>query len=112
MPEWVRTDIDYGNRMAWVCIPSRTAEVKAGVNLPSIPKPEELEKVCYDLIEELRPEWLGGVIFAIRYRLCFFQWEILLAHRSFPARPDGSDYPSINLIGGEFQPDGSVLNKR
>jgi hypothetical protein len=100
--QWVRTDIDYGNRMAWVWIPDRLlARYTDGLRLSALAqedKPEEMEKILYDVIEEVRPEWMGGVIFAIKYDLFPMRWKILFAHRNLSPIQNGMEFPEVPLI--------------
>jgi hypothetical protein len=100
--QWVRTDIDFGNRLAWITVSGRQAAVASKLSLPSLAaegKLEDIERVIYDLIEELRPEWAGGTLFAMKYRLHGMVWMFLYAHRSMPATPDHSgEFPEIPLV--------------
>lgn len=104
--QWVRTDIDFGNRLAWVWITGRLAAAH-GLSLSRLMtegSPEQLEKILYDFIDELRPEWCGCTIFAIKYDLAPMRWKILVAHKSFTSLADGHTFPEIPLVD-----DGTVI---
>lgn len=100
-PQWVRTDLDLGNPIQWIWVSNRLIMSRSNLSLASLSENNDFqlfEKVMYDLVEELRPEWSGGVIFAIRYSIFLGCWEILYAHRSFPKKAIGEDFDRVPLI--------------
>lgn len=99
MSEWVRTDIDFGRPHAILTISDSDLRNIVGLDLPGLLNdPKILEKIIYDLIAELRPEWEGGVLFGIRYRIDILQWEFAYMNRSFEKLNKGAVAPYLPLI--------------
>jgi hypothetical protein len=101
MSQWVRTDYQYEPRITILTISGRDAYRAGKLNLASLTeqgKPEEIERIVRDLIEKLRPDLAGGVIYAIHYNLCPPRWEITYIHPSLEPVQNVQEAPRIPII--------------
>ncbi len=98
---WINTNHDYGFPYARFYISSRYLLHLGNCDLrgvADVEKPEVMQKIVYDLIEELRPDLDGCILIAIEYKLHPLHWELTIAHRNLKPVPNGYMPPLLSLI--------------
>lgn len=103
MTNWIRTDFDYYNAipMARFCLGTRQVIRLGNCDLRGVANekdPELMRKIVEDLIEEFRPDLMGGFLLEIKYDLMPMRWEFTYCHRSLPKTKQGERPSLLNLI--------------
>lgn len=116
MIQWVNTDINFDlpycclvvSHRALMTSTSRLDIIQllkdAGENMTLV------EAAVKDLIEEIRPEWGGGVLHGIRMSGFHSEWEFLYLHPNLPRSKDGYPPTKVRLMPNEsYAEDGHVV---
>jgi len=101
MSQWVKTDINFDLPM--MCLVLRVSDThRLGINLFGLIKdgPAVAEKVVCDIIEEHRPDLMGGILIAMAFSTEIKAWEFWYMHRSLEKIPDTGKPQRMFLISG------------
>lgn len=101
MTNWINTDYEYEPRVARFFLSSRLMVAIAKLDLRGLvgsEEPDVIEKIVYDMIEELRPDLSGCILYQIKYSIHPMRWEFTIFHRSLKPVAMAWNPPLLPLV--------------